>query len=91
VFTTVILWLIAIGWLVANGMWAQKPSRAYARRRSVWAWALAGGCVGALAGWALAGLPFAGALAGAFAGALMGSAVAGLVAGRRTKGPEGGP
>lgn len=82
-FTTVILWLIAIGWLVANGMWAQKPSPAYARRRSVWAWALAGGCVGALAGWALAASPFA--------GSLLGSVVAGLVAGRLTRARSNAP
>jgi hypothetical protein len=82
-FTTVILWLVAIGWLVANGLWAQKPSRLHARWRSVWAWALAGGCVGALAGWALAGLALAGALAG--------SVAAGLVAGRLAKGLRDGP
>ncbi|MGJ7557662.1 hypothetical protein ACSFBX_28860 [Variovorax sp. RB2P76] len=76
-FTTVILWLIAIGWLVANGMWAQKPSPLYARRRSVWAWAFAGGCVGALAGVAAGHF--------AFAGALLASVVAGLVATRLTR------
>lgn len=82
-FTTVILWVIAIGWLVANGMWAQKPSRPYARRRSAWAWALAGACAGALAGWALGRVPFA--------GAILGGVLAGLVARRLTKGRADAP
>lgn len=82
-FTTVVLWVIAIGWLVANGMWAQRPSPVYARRRAVWAWVLLGACIGAAAGWAVGHL--------AFAGALLGGAVAGLVAGQLGKGRAGTP
>lgn len=79
-FTTVILWVIAIGWLVARGLWAQKPSGLHARWRSMWAWALAGGCAGALVASAMGGPPFV--------GAILAAVVAGLV-GRRLRKEKG--
>lgn len=49
-FTVMVLWVIAIAWLIANGMFVQKPVWLYRRRRAVLAWVFFGGCVGALAG-----------------------------------------
>lgn len=71
-FTVVVLWLIAIAWLVANGMFAQKPLPHYRRRRALLTWIFLGGCVGALAG--LAGPAFS------LPGSIVGALVAGLIA-----------
>lgn len=71
-FTVVVLWLLAVAWLVANGMFAQKPSPCYRRRRALLSWIFLGGCAGALAGLAGAGFSLPGAVAGAI--------VAGLIA-----------
>jgi hypothetical protein len=72
--TVVVLWLIAIAWLVANGVFAQKPLPRYRRRRALWAWIFLGACAGALAGLASANLSLPGAIAGAV--------LAGFVAGK---------
>ncbi|MGJ7525109.1 hypothetical protein [Variovorax sp. GB1P17] len=71
-FTVMVLWLVAVAWLVANGMYAQKPSPRYRRRRTLLSWIFLGGCAGALAG--LAGAGFS------LPGAIVGAVVAGLIA-----------
>lgn len=49
-FTVVVLWGLAVAWVIANGVFVQKPVWLYRRRRALLAWVLFGGCVGALAG-----------------------------------------
>jgi len=70
-FTVVVLWLLAIAWLVANGMFAQKPLPHYRRRRALLAWIFLGACAGALAGLASANLSLPGSIAGAVLGGLV--------------------
>jgi hypothetical protein len=70
--TVIVLWLLAVAWLVANGMFAEKPSPQYWRRRTLVACMFLGGCTGALAG--LAGPGFS------LAGSIVGAAAAGFVA-----------
>ncbi|MDN6887231.1 hypothetical protein QMO14_26975 [Variovorax sp. CAN2819] len=70
--TVIVLWLLAVAWLVANGMFAEKPSPQYRRRRSLLAWMFLGGCAGALGG--LAGPAFS------LPGAIFGAVAAGFVA-----------
>lgn len=64
-FTVVVLWLLAIAWLVANGMFTQKPLPHYRRRRALLTWIFLGACAGALAGLASANFSLPGAIAGA--------------------------
>ncbi len=86
-FTTVILWVIAIGWLVANGLWAQKRSVLHARWRRAWAWALAGGCAGA----AVAVLVGGTGPVGAMPGAVVAWVVSTLIGRRRNQGQPPAP
>jgi len=71
--TLIVLWLIAVALLVANGMFSQKRCGRYRQWRAALSWALVGGCIGAL--FTLVGF---GAV-----GAAIGAAVAYLAAARR--------
>ncbi|WP_295987172.1 hypothetical protein [uncultured Variovorax sp.] len=69
--TVIVLWLIAVAWLVANGIYAEKPSLQYGRRRTLVAWMFVGGCAGAAAGLAAPALSLPGAILGAVAAGLV--------------------
>ena len=70
--TVIVLWLLAVAWLVANGLFAEKPSPQYRRRRTLVTWMFLGGCAGALVG--LAGPAFS------LPGSIFGAMAAGLAA-----------
>ena len=70
----IFLWVIAVAWLVINGVLADTPSNARRRKRATLSWAFVGACAGSLVG--LAGL------APALVGAIPGAVVAYLIASR---------
>ncbi len=73
----IVLWMIAVAWLVSNGVLADTPSHARRRKRATLSWALVGACAGSLLG--LTGL------APAIVGAIPGAVVAYFIAGRVLK------
>ena len=77
----IFLWVIAVAWLVTNGVLADTPSSARRRKRATLSWAFAGACGGSLVG--LTGL------APALVGAMAGAVVAYFIAGRILKGRAG--